>query len=58
MLFALGLSFVLLDVPIEWLTLAFDIPAMILISDIRQGICYSMLFAFWIIFAGEYQLVY
>ncbi len=56
-LFALGLSFLLLDLPMEWLTLAFDIPAMLLVSDIRQGICYSTLFSFWIIFTGEYQLV-
>ncbi|XP_055332194.1 LOW QUALITY PROTEIN: protein wntless homolog [Paramacrobiotus metropolitanus] len=56
MLFTLGLAMLLLDLPLEFLSLLFDIPAILLISDIRQGIFYSILLAFWIIFAGEYQM--
>ncbi|XP_023930088.1 protein wntless homolog [Lingula anatina] len=55
-LFTLGLALTFLNLPIEWLTLAFNIPFMSLLSDIRQGIFYSVLMAFWIIFLGEHML--
>ncbi|XP_070563291.1 protein wntless homolog [Ptychodera flava] len=53
---ALGISLIILDFPLEWLTLWVDIPFMLLISDIRQGIFYSMLLSFWIIFTGEHLM--
>ncbi|KAJ8306651.1 hypothetical protein KUTeg_017196 [Tegillarca granosa] len=53
-LFALGITMTFLNFPMEWLTLWIDIPFMLLMNDIRQGIFYAMLLCFWIIFAGEH----
>lgn len=47
----------LLTGPVEWLTLWFDMPWILLLSDIRQGIFYSVLLCFWIIFCGEHMMV-
>lgn len=55
-LFALGLSLSFLNLPVEWMTLWFNMPFMLLLSDIRQGIFYSILLCFWIIFAGEHMM--
>lgn len=57
MLMSLGGTLAFLDLPIEYLTLIFDMPYMLLISDIRQGIFYAMLLSFWLVFAGEHMLI-
>lgn len=44
-------------VPTEYLTLMFDMPFMLLLGDIRQGIFYAMLLSFWLVFAGEHMLI-
>ena len=44
--------------PLEWFTLAFDMPWMLILTDIRQGAFYAMLMSFWIIFAGEHIMVH
>lgn len=56
MLFALGLGLTQLNVPIEYLTLYFNMPFMLLLSDIRQGIFYATLLSFWLVFAGEHMM--
>ncbi|KAK3577609.1 hypothetical protein CHS0354_039193, partial [Potamilus streckersoni] len=53
-LFSLGIAMCLLNLPLEWLTLAVDMPFMLMINDIRQGTFYATLLCFWIIFAGEH----
>ncbi|XP_060072318.1 protein wntless homolog [Ylistrum balloti] len=55
-LFSLGIVMTILNCPIEWFTLAFDIPFMLLLNDIRQGVFYAMLLSFWIIFTGEHVM--
>jgi len=42
---------------VEWLTLYYDLKWMVLFGDLRQGIFYSTLFTFWIVFAGEHFVV-
>ncbi|GLV43238.1 wntless [Carabus blaptoides fortunei] len=57
MLIYLAAALTFLNAPLEYLTLAFDMPYMLLLSDIRQGIFYAMLLSFWLIFAGEHMLI-
>jgi len=44
-------------VPVDWLSLVVHMPFLVLYSDIRQGLFYSVLLCFWIIFAGEHMMV-
>lgn len=55
-LIAVGIAITLLNIPIDWLTLWIHMPFMVLYSDIRQGIFYSVLFCFWVIFTGEHVM--
>ncbi|CAD7094053.1 unnamed protein product [Hermetia illucens] len=57
MLIYLGLALTFLNMPLEYLTLAFDMPFMLLLSDIRQGVFYATLLSFWLVFAGEHMLI-
>lgn len=50
-----GLAF--LNLPLEYLTLYFDMPYMLLLNDIRQGLFYALLLSFWLVFAGEHMLI-
>lgn len=49
--------FCFIAVPVEWLTLSFNMPWMLLLGDIRQGLFYAMLLSFWVIFTGEHMMV-
>lgn len=57
MLISLGGTLAFLNLPIEFFSLIFDMPYMLLLSDIRQGIFYAALLSFWLIFAGEHMLI-
>ncbi|KAF7286486.1 hypothetical protein GWI33_005124 [Rhynchophorus ferrugineus] len=57
MLISLGGTLAFLDMPLEYLTLYFDMPYMLFLSDIRQGIFYAMLLSFWLVFTGEHMLI-
>ncbi|KFB39690.1 hypothetical protein ZHAS_00007161 [Anopheles sinensis] len=57
MLLALGCALTFLNLPLEYFTLFFDMPFMLLLSDIRQGIFYAALLSFWLVFAGEHMLL-
>ncbi|XP_058806011.1 protein wntless isoform X2 [Phymastichus coffea] len=56
-LLGLGCALSFLNMPLEYLTLAFDMPFMLLLEDIRQGVFYASLLSFWFIFAGEHLMV-
>ncbi|KAM9849299.1 protein wntless homolog [Aulostomus maculatus] len=56
LIFALGISMSFLNVPVEWLSLGFDWMWILLFEDIQQGVFYSTLFCFWIIFCGEHLM--
>lgn len=51
------IDFICISVPLEYLTLMFDMPFMPLLADIRQGVFYAQLLSFWLIFAGEHMLI-
>ncbi|KAK2724869.1 hypothetical protein QYM36_001367 [Artemia franciscana] len=57
MLLAVGIALSFLNLPLEYFTLAFDMPYMLLIGDIRQGIFYVILLSFWLVFAGEHLMI-
>lgn len=56
MLITLGLALAFLDLPMEYLTLSFDMPWINLFNDIKQGLFYAALMAFWLVFAGEHLI--
>lgn len=55
-LFSLGIALSTLNLPLEWLTLWLNMPFMLLLSDIRQGVFYAVLLSFWLIFVGEHMI--
>jgi hypothetical protein len=55
-LLALGLALSFLNLPLEYFTLAYDMPWINLFNDIKQGIFYANLLIFWLIFAGEHLI--
>ena len=55
-LFALGMSLSLLNLPLEYFTLSYEMPWLNLFNDIKQGIFYANLAIFWLIFAGEHLI--
>lgn len=57
MLIYLGGALTFLNLPLEYLTLSMEMPYMLLLSDVRQGIFYAMLLSFWLVFAGEHMLI-
>ncbi|XP_011151645.1 protein wntless [Harpegnathos saltator] len=57
MLLALGSALTFLNLPLEYLTLAYDMPFMLLLGDIRQGVFYATLLSFWLVFAGEHLMI-
>lgn len=56
-IFTLGISMTFLNVPVEWISLGFEWTWMLLFEDVQQGVFYSTLFCFWIIFCGEHLMV-
>lgn len=45
-------------VPLEYLSLWVEMPFMLLLGDMKQGIFYAMLLSFWLVFAGEHLMVF
>merc|ERR1719187_1097250 len=56
MLLSLGAALTFLNLPMEYFTLAFDMPWLNLFNDIKQGVFYANLLVFWLIFAGEHLI--
>jgi len=56
MLMALGVTLCLLNLPLEYLSLWVEMPFMLLLGDMKQGIFYAMLLSFWLVFAGEHLM--
>ncbi|KAI1302406.1 Protein wntless [Halotydeus destructor] len=56
MLCVLGIAITQLNLPLELLSLRFDLPFNNFFGDFRQGLLYSALLSFWIIFTGEHLL--
>jgi len=42
--------------PIQWIAFYINAPWMLLASDVRTGLCYLLLFSFWVIFISEHLL--
>ncbi|XP_059617459.1 protein wntless [Phlebotomus argentipes] len=57
MLLALAGAITFLNLPVELLTLSIDMPFMLLLADVRQGVFYATLLCFWLIFAGEHLMI-
>uniref|UniRef100_A0A4W3GEE9 Wnt ligand secretion mediator n=1 Tax=Callorhinchus milii TaxID=7868 RepID=A0A4W3GEE9_CALMI len=55
-IFVLGISMTFINIPVEWFSIGFNWTWMLLFGDIRQGIFYSILLSFWIIFCGEHLM--
>jgi len=55
-LVGLGATLTQLNFPVELLSLYIEIPFMMFLNDLRQGIFYCVLLSFWIIFVGEHLL--
>ncbi|XP_078494563.1 protein wntless homolog [Ciona intestinalis] len=55
-IFALGLSLLFLNLPLELFTIFLHAPWMLLFTDLRQGFFYVVLLSFWVIFIGEHQM--
>ncbi|XP_064476876.1 protein wntless-like [Ornithodoros turicata] len=56
LLLSLGTAMTVLNTPLEFLTLWINMPFMLLMGDIRQGIFYATLLSFWLIFCGEHLM--
>uniref|UniRef100_A0A8C4QHX1 Wnt ligand secretion mediator n=1 Tax=Eptatretus burgeri TaxID=7764 RepID=A0A8C4QHX1_EPTBU len=56
LIFALGLSMTLVNLPLEWLSVGFNWTWMLLFGDVRQGLFYALLLCFWVIFCGEHLM--
>jgi hypothetical protein len=51
-----GFALLQLNLPLEYLTLWFDLPFMNFLSDLRQGAFYCIVLCFWLVFVGEHAL--
>lgn len=56
LLVGLGATLTQLNFPAELMSLYLEIPFMMFLNDLRQGIFYCVLLSFWIIFVGEHLL--
>uniref|UniRef100_UPI00359017E2 protein wntless homolog n=1 Tax=Myxine glutinosa TaxID=7769 RepID=UPI00359017E2 len=56
LIFSLGLSMTLVNLPLEWLSVGFNWTWMLLFGDLRQGLFYALLLCFWVIFCGEHLM--
>ncbi len=54
MLFALGCALTILNVPMEYFTLSFDMPWLPLFNDVKQGVFQATLVIFLLVFTGEH----
>nr|XP_014277536.1 protein wntless isoform X1 [Halyomorpha halys] len=57
MLILVSSTLTLLNMPLEILTLYFELPFMLFFTDIRQGIFYASLLSFWLVFSGEHLMI-
>lgn len=51
---ACGIQFA--NFPLQWIALLSNAPWMLLVSDIRTGLVYFLLFGFWVVFISEHLL--
>ena len=56
MLLLLGAALAILILPLEYFTLAYNIPWINLFNDIKQGVFYANLLVFWLIFVGKHLI--